>query len=180
MKDRIIEFVTLAAVLSTLTPASLAAQDQIETQLWGNLTLDWIKSNQVALGVAIEPKALISKPPDDPGWASLGVTPSIEYTRASWIDVTGELGVSRTKQSDHVNSTEITPTLGFRFHMLSRLADRYLKEKLPRRRLVLRDYLRLEWRNFHYSDETLNSSSFRLRNRFETLYPFNRPRVSDN
>jgi Protein of unknown function (DUF2490) len=180
MNDRIIESVTLAAALSLLTPASLTAQDQTETQLWGNLTLDRIQNRQVSLGVAIEPKALVSKPVDDPGWASLGVTPSVEYTNLSWLDVTGELGVTRTKQTSNVNSTEITPTLGFRFHILSRLAETYLKEKLPRRRLVLRSYLRFEWRNFYYSDDTQDSSDFRIRNRFESLYPFNRPRVSDN
>jgi len=162
-----------------LSHTSAAAQDT-ETQLWGNLSLDWLRNDQVSLGLAIEPKALISKPPEDPGWASLGATPSIEYTRVSWVDVTGEVGVTRTKQTDHVNSTEITPTLGFRFHILSRLADTYLKEKLPRRRLVLRSYLRFEWRNFSYSDETEDSSDFRIRNRFESLYPFNRPRISDN
>jgi len=163
-----------------LQPTHLTAQDQTQSQLWGNLSLDWIKNKQISFGVAIDPKALISKPTEDPGWASLGVTPSIEYTRVNWMDVTGELGVTRTKQDDHVNSTELTPALGFRFHFLSTLADTYLKEKLPRRRLVLRNYLRLEWRNFYYSDETQDTSGFRLRDRFETLYPFNRPRISDN
>jgi hypothetical protein len=163
-----------------LPTAHLAAQDQTQSQLWGNLSLDWIRNEKVSLGVAIEPKALVSKPPEDPGWASLGVTPSIEYTRGKWIDWVGELGVTRTKQTDKVNSTEITPSVGLRFHVLSNIADTYLKERLPKRRLVLRDLLRLEWRNFYYSDETLDSASFRIRNRFETLYPFNRPRISDN
>lgn len=180
MNDRIIEVVLLGLAFGVFTPMPLAAQDQTETQLWGNVSLERIQNKQVTLGVAIEPKALVSKPQGDPGWASLGLTPSIEYTNLSWIDVTGELGVTRTKQSDHINSTEITPTLGFRFHFLSRLADTYLKEKLPRRRLVLRSYLRLEWRNFYYSDDTLNSSDFRIRNRFESLYPLNRPRISDD
>src|SRR5262245_54627112 len=104
MKDRIIEFALVAVAFAVLTSASMAAQDQAETQLWGNLSLERIQNKQVTIGVAIEPKALVSRPESDPGWASLGVTPSIEYTGASWIDVTGELAVTRTKQSDNINS----------------------------------------------------------------------------
>lgn len=169
----------LVAILVTLMPAHDWAQ-QVDTQLWGNLTIDWIKSQQISLGVAIEPKVLVSKPPEDPGWATLGVTPSIEYSRGTWVDLVGEVGVSRTRQTDKVNSTEITPSIGLRFHVLSNLANDFLKERLPKRRLVLRNLIRLEWRSFSYSDDTPDSSSLRLRNRFEALYPLNRPRVTDN
>jgi hypothetical protein len=180
MNRRIIEFVLLASALVMLRTAYLAAQDQTQSQLWGNLSLDWIKTQRLTLGLAIEPKALVSKPAEDPDWASLGITPSIEFTRGNWMDLVGELGITRTKQTDNVNSTEITPSIGLRFHLLSNIANAYLKERRPKRRFVVRDLLRLEWRNFHYSDETLDSASFRLRNRFEMLYPFNRPRISDN
>jgi len=170
--------VFLAAVV-TLLPAQAMAQ-AAQKELWGSLALDRIASKTISLGVALEPKVLVSKPADDPGWASLGLTPSIELTRGNWLDVVGEVGVTRTKQTDKVNSTEIAPSIGLRFHFLSNLANTYLKERLPKRRLVVRDLLRLEWRHFYYSDDTPDSSSFRLRNRFELLYPFNRPRVTDN
>jgi hypothetical protein len=112
--------------------ASPVTADQPELQLWGNVTLDWIQSHQLTLGVDIEPKVLVSKPSDDPGWATLDVTPSVEYTRGAWFDTVGELLVARTRQTDDLNSTEITPRVGFRFHILSNLENDFLKEKLAR------------------------------------------------
>ncbi len=144
-----------------------AAAGQAETQLWGNVTLDWIKSHRLTFGADIEPKILVSKPPDAPGWATLDVTPSVEYTQGNWFDVVGELLLARTKQTDDLNSTEITPRLGFRFHVLSNVKNDLLKEKLPKRRLVVRNFLRLEWRHLDYSSDTPDSSTFRLRDRVE-------------
>jgi hypothetical protein len=159
---------------------SPVAADQPEFQLWGNVTLDWIQSHQLTLGVDIEPKVLVSKPSDDPGWATLDVTPSVEYTRGAWFDTVGELLVARTRQTDDLNSTEITPRVGFRFHILSNLENDFLKEKLPKRRLVVRDLIRLEWRNLYYSTGKPDSSSVRLRNRVEMSYPMTGRRLTDD
>src|SRR5262245_45722575 len=167
-------------VLAVALSGSTAAAEQPDFQIWGEIMLDWIKSEALTLGLDIEPKVLVSKPADDPGWATLDVTPSIEYSRGNWFDVVGELHTGRTRQTDHQNSTEITPRIGFRFHFLSNIRDEIHKEKRPRHRLVLRDYLRVEWRNLYYSDDTPQSSTVRVRQRIETLFPFNRPSVSDD
>jgi hypothetical protein len=162
--------------------ASPVGADEPEFQLWGNFTLSWIKSHHVTLGVDIEPKVLVSKPADDPRWATLDVTPSLEYTHGNWLDIVSELLVARTKQTDDDNSTEITPRIGFRFHILSNVANDLLKEKLPKHRFVIRDLIRLEWRNLYYSPSsgTPDSSSLRLRNRVEISYPINRRRMTDD
>jgi len=160
--------------------AAPAAAGQAETQIWGDVTLNWIKSRQLTFGADFEPKALVSKPADVPGWATLDVTPSVEYSRGNWFDVVGELLVARTKQTDDLNSTEVTPRLGLRFHILSNLKNDLLKEKLPKRRLVVRDFLRFEWRNLYYSTGEPEQSSFRLRDRVELQYPVNRPRLTDD
>jgi hypothetical protein len=55
-----------------------------------------------------------------------------------------------------------------------------MKERRPRRRLVLRNFMRVEWRNLYYSDDTPSSSTVRYRDRVETLFPLNRPRVTDD
>jgi hypothetical protein len=112
--------------------------------------------------------------------ATLEVTPSLEFSRGKWFDVVGELNLSRTRQTDDLNTTEITPRLGLRFHVLSNLIDTLLKEKRPKRRFVLRNFARIEWRNLYYSDETPQSSTVRLRDRVETLFPINRPRITDD
>src|SRR5262245_60080516 len=100
---------------------STAAAEQPDMQIWGEIMLDWIKSHSITLKLDIEPKVLVSKPSDDPGWATLDVTPSIEYSRGNWFDIVGELLVARTRQTDDLDSTEITPRIGFRFHVLSNL-----------------------------------------------------------
>jgi hypothetical protein len=169
----------ISIVLVVCLPSSVEA-DEPQVQIWGNLTLDGIKSRQLTFGVDIEPKVLVSKPSDDPGWATLDVTPSLEYSRGNWFDMIGETLVARTKQTDDENSTEITPRIGFRFHILSNLENDFLKEKLPKRRLVVRDLIRLEWRNLYYSTDKPNSSSLRLRNRVEMSYPMNRRRLTDD
>jgi hypothetical protein len=153
---------------------------QTDRQIWGEITLDWIRSRTFPVGVDVEPKVLVAKQPDEPKWATLDVTPSAEYTRGKWFDVVGELHLGRTRQSDEQDSTEVTPRIGLRFHLLSNIADELRKERQPKRRLVLRNFVRVEWRTLSYSDGTPSSSTIRYRNRFETEFPFNRPRVTDD
>ena len=160
--------------------APSASADDTSTQLWGNATLNWIVSKQLTLGVDIEPKVLLFSTGDAPGWATLDVTPSIEYTKGNWFDVVGELLTARTHQTDDLNTTEITPRLGFRFHVLSNVADDFFKEKRPKHRFVVRDYLRFEWRNLYYSTDKPDSSTFRARNRLELEFPLNKARMTDD
>ena len=167
----------IAVLLLLIPSASLA---QTDTQFWANFTFDWIKSHRVTSGVNAEPKVLVSAPAGDPGWATLDVTPSLEYSRGQWFDMVTEMLVGWTKQTDDLDSTELTPRIGFRLHLLSNLRQEIVKERRPKRRLVLRDLVRLEWRNLYYSTDKPDSSTVRLRNRFETLWPINQPRITDN
>ena len=128
----------------------------------------------------VEPKVLVSKPADQPGWATLDVTPSVEFSRGNWFDMTGELLVARTRQTDNLTTTEITPRVGVRFHILSNLANEIDKERRSARRYVLRNYARIEWRHLSYSDTTPDSSTGRFRDRIENLFPLNRARVTDD
>src|SRR5262245_51627656 len=177
-RGRRISAVAMAGLLVMLPIQAVA--EQADLQLWGNVTLSWIKSHDFTFGLDVEPKVLVSKPSDVPGWATLEVTPSIEYTRGNWFDVIGELVVARTRQTDDVSSTEIAPRIGFRLHVLSNLANDLLKEKRPKRRLVIRDLFRAEWRNFYYSNDQPDSSSLRVRNRVEVQYPLTRLRTTDD
>lgn len=63
------------------------AAAQTDQQMWGKVTLDWIKSHALTFGVDVEPKVLVSKQPDEPGWATLDVTPKTEYAPAKWFDI---------------------------------------------------------------------------------------------
>jgi len=166
------------AVLLLLIPCTPFAQST--TQLWSEIRFDWIKSREFTYGVNIEPKVLVAAPSGDPGWASLDVTPSLEYSHGEWFDMVGEMSFGRTLQTDDLDSIEFTPRIGLRLHLLSNLRHEIVKERRPKRRLVLRDLLRLEWRNLHYSTDKPGSSTVRLRNRFEAQWPINRPRTTDN
>ena len=167
-----------AVLVALLTPPAAAAQP--DTQLWANVKVSWIKSSHLTFGLDTEPKVLVSAPAGDPGWATLDVTPSVEFSRSRWFDILGDLKLGRTRQTDDLDSTEVTPRVGFRFHILSNVIDAIVKERRPRHRLVLSDLLRLEWRNLYYSTDEPDSSTRRLRNRFDMQFPVTRPRITDD
>jgi hypothetical protein len=167
-----------ASVLIFLT--AVPAQAQPDTQLWAEFKFSWINSRNLTYGLDVEPKVLLSKPDDDPGWATTDLTPSIEYTRGQWFDLLGEFLVGRTRQTDDVSTTEVTPRVGMRFHLLANLRDDLSKEKRPKHRTTLRNLVRLEWRNLFYSTDTPNASTLRLRNRVEFLCALTRPRITDD
>ena len=160
--------------------APLHAGAQADTQIWAKLDFDWIVNHQATIGTEVEPKVLVSAPAGDPGWWTLDLTPSFEYTRGAWLDVVSELLVGRTKQTDDLDSVEVTPRIGLRLHLLSNLRDALEKEKRPKRRVVLRDLARVEWRNLYYSTGKPDSSTVRFRNRVELQWAINRARTSDN
>jgi hypothetical protein len=55
------------------------------------------------------------------------------------------------------------------------------KELPPRRRIVIRDLVRVESRNFFYTGSgSGSSSSVRFRNRLEFQFPLNREKMSDD
>jgi hypothetical protein len=168
---------TVAALLAAVPTASA----QTTTQLWGNLTFDWVKSERLVYELDFEPKALLDKPESDPGWWNLDVTPNLEYSARRWLDLVVETTIGRTKQTDDVDSTEVTPRFGVRFHLFSRAMRFHPLEQAPRRRLVWRDLLRVESRNFFYSSgDVASESTVRLRNRLEFLVPLNTARITDD
>lgn len=169
--------VATGVLVVTLLTTDVAA-DNPDVQLWGEMTLAWVKSHRLTYSADIEPKVLVAKPTGDPEWVTLDVTPAVEFAHGQWLDVIGDLVLGWTKQSNDLNTTEVRPRVGLRFHILSNLRDDVLKERVPRRRLVLRNLLRFEWRNLYYSTDKPDSSSFRIRDRVETLYPLNKAKVT--
>jgi hypothetical protein len=171
------------ATLALIALTSRAAGAQTNLQLWGNLTFDWVRANRVTYSLDFEPKATAVVPEGQPAWRNLDVSPSAEYALRQWLDLNGEVTVGWTKQTDDVTSFEFTPRIALRFHFFSRdlpviVPDRPLRDLPPKRRVVLRDLARVEWRNFFYSGDTPSSSNWRFRNRLEFMFPLNRDRIS--
>jgi hypothetical protein len=164
-----------ALLLVLATPAS----SQTNGQLWGTVTFNWLQSDRLTYELELEPKVLVAAPAGEPGWANLDVTPNIEYALRSWLDGVGELATGYTWQTDDVNSFELSPRIGVRFHLTTRdLPTGPLKrERLPRHRIVVRNLVRFEARNLFYNTGETDSV-VRFRNRLELQVPLNRERVT--
>jgi len=167
-------------LMAVMLPAPIASA-QTTTQLWGNLTFDWVKSDRLVYELDFEPKALVNPAEGEPDWRNLDVTPNAEYSWKRWLDLVGEATIGRTMQTDDVNSTELTPRAGVRFHLFSRTQRFRVLEQAPLRRAVVRDLLRVESRNFFYSGgDSGSDSTVRFRNRLEFLAPLNKARLTDD
>lgn len=158
------------------------ASAQTNLQLWGTFTLDWVKSDRLTYELEVEPKILLSAPEGEPSWASFDVTPNLEYAVEDWLDVIGEVATGYTLQTDDVNSFELSPRAGLRFHLTSRplRTGPFKRERVPRHRLVLRNLLRVEQRNLFYSNDQDTNTVVRIRNRLEFQVPLNTANVSDD
>jgi hypothetical protein len=169
---------TLIVMLLIGAPVASA---QTTTQLWGNLTFDWVKSDRLTYELDFEPKALLSPPEGEADWRNLDVTPNVEYSLKPWLEIVAETTVGRTMQTDDLDSTEVTPRIGVRFHLFSRAQQFRLVEQVPRRRIVVRDLVRVESRNIFYSGgDTESDSTMRFRNRLEAFWPLNTERLTDD
>ena len=172
----------ILALAALALPSSAFAQTNL--QLWGNFTLNWLKSDRLSYELDFEPKVLLVATGDDPAWHSLDVTPNVEYAWKRWLDVIGELATGTTRQSDDVNTFELTPRAGARFHLLSRDVPRVgprLRERPPWHRIVIRDLVRIEGRNlFYFGAGSGSDSTVRFRNRLEFLVPLNKERLTDD
>ena len=113
--------------------------------------------------------------------AEPGPHSQVELSAKPWLDLVAEGVVGVTKQTDDVDSFEVTPRLGVRFHLFSRAQGFHPLERAPRRRWVVRDLFRVESRNIFYGGAgSGTSSTVRLRNRLELLVPLNKERLSDD
>jgi hypothetical protein len=168
-------------VIVVLLMCAPAAAAQSTTQLWGNVTINWVKSERLVYELDFEPKALLDPAEGEPDWRNLDLTPNVEYALRPSLDLVADMTIGRTLQTDAVRSTEVTPRFGVRFHLFSRTQKFRVLEQAPRRRLVVRDLVRVESRNFFYSGgDTESDSTMRFRNRLEFVVPLNRERITDD
>ena len=164
-------------LVSLILGASPAAAGDLETQAWGNFTLGWNHSERVYLELDLEPKVLVQ---GEPGWRNLDITPAIEYYPNSWMDVTGEVTVGTTKQTDDLRTNELTARGGVRLYLFKNMRERFdSKRKLPGRFLVA-TLFRIEQRNFFYSDDTETKHEVRFRVRIEAKAPINHRDLSQD
>src|SRR5262249_43199793 len=124
--------ICITAGFALVMLSSPAAAQETNTQFWSELTAEWIKSHAWTLKVLFEPRTIVSEPADQEGWTRIEFTPSAEYSRWKWVDFTGDLVTAHTSETDDVSTTEITPRLGVRLHLLSTVRDNMSRETRPK------------------------------------------------
>jgi hypothetical protein len=150
---------------ATPTIAQTSGSSGTSTQIWGDTVLDYPHGKDSLFELSIEPKTQVS---GEGSWRSLELTPLVEYYPLHWLDLEGELLVSRTHQSESSNTTEITPRLGFRVNLFSNLREREGPVGALFDRVRLATLIRFEYRNISYSDGSPSSHQWRFRARLES------------
>lgn len=158
-----------------------AAATDPSTQLWANVTLGKMTSRRWYLELDIEPKIQLTRGEE---WRNLDLTPVVEFYPSAWLDLEAEITVGATHQYDGFDAFELTPRIGTRVHLFGKMVARRAStsgvgyERLPLTRLGIATLLRLEWRNFYYSDDTADRHEWRARVRLESKVAINHAKLS--
>ena len=131
-----------------------ADKDDVVTQLWGNLILEYPKEDYL-LEVDVESKVQIQ---GEPRWRNVDVTPLVEFYLNHWFDLTAEATVGFTHQNNDVSTFELTPHIGARLHILSNLREKLKAGMSVFGRFGLANFSRIEHRNFWYTGSDQDSS----------------------
>jgi hypothetical protein len=175
----------LAAFLGALLGAAGAfaqtssSSDGPQTQIWAELVAGKRHGHRWYTQIDLEPKWQVT----GDTWRSLELTPHVELYPADWVDLAAEVLAGNTVQRDGLDTFELTPRVGARFHLLSRLAPYRpdidgLEERLPLTRFGVSTLVRLEWRNLFYSDDTPDKHQWRARVRLEGKLALNRAQLT--
>jgi hypothetical protein len=144
-------------------------------QLWGNVILAYPQSARLYFELDLEPKAQLSG--GEP-WRNIDATPLVEFYPHDLIDLTGEVTVGRTRQSQEEKSWELTPRIGVRLHLFKSIWNEIHPERIALSRLYFANLSRIEFRNLWYSGDRPDSHETRFRNRTELKLAINNPRLS--
>ena len=163
--------------------ASEPTSTDTPAQLWFNVTPGWMKGERWYWELDLEPKWQVSSGEQ---WRNLDVTPLVEYYPADWLDLEAEGTVGRTHQRDGLNTFEITERVGVRIRLFGKVVSHRpgiagLKhERLPLTRVEISTLVRLEQRNFYYSDDSPTEHSWRARMRLESKLALNHRKLSED
>lgn len=154
---------TIVGSLFLFMSFSLSGQD---TQLW----LDWQISYPFGARYLVENtftyQTLLS---GGEKWSTLSISPTFEYTAWPAVDLTSELPIGYTRQTDSKSSFEVSPLVGARIHVTQN------------RRVNFRILPRFQSRNF----QSLETGEWELKGRFrlkaEVWVALNKPNLfNDN
>lgn len=107
-------FLPACLLLLLMGESSSSLYAQQDEQLWLEVQTSYPFANQYLLENTTTYQTLLSK---EGKWRSLAISPTFEYTFSPRLDLLSEIGISYTKQQEAVNSFEIAPMVGGRFHI---------------------------------------------------------------
>jgi hypothetical protein len=113
----------------------------------------------------VGPKVLVS---GAPGWNSVDVSPGIEYSPTSSLDLLAYVPLSQTVQVEGLNTFEMRLSTGFRYTIR------------PRPWLMLRNRTLFEYRSIDFQGSDSAQTSSRFRTRVEARAAINRPDYAAN
>ena len=158
-----------------LVPGDGLCQDETSRQFWADLILGFPQSDKLYLDVGLRTEQQVSG--GDP-YRSYLARPLAAYYPGLWVDLIGDFMFKYTSQSDGLNTFELRPRVGVRLHLLANFRERRGFERIPTSKFYIGTLLRLEWRNFKYSDERPDESETRFRIRIETKIALNHSRLN--
>jgi hypothetical protein len=135
-----------------------------DSQGWANLILGHFPAPKVYHELDIEAKILLSS---GQTWRNIDATNLIEYYPNSWVDLTGEVTLGTTLQTDDLRSNELTFRAGIRTYFAKHLRSHLGRERIPLRRISFASLHRIERRTFWYSNDHPTETSYRARVRLE-------------
>ena len=157
-QDRVCTLLILFVIASPVF-----SQDQQTVQVWldydptypmGRTTFDLEITMHVAFGAA--------------RWGELGLTPNWEFAATNWLDLSGGMGLTYTRQIEDFDSFEINPYVEIKPYWYTKHGVRGVK---------LANYLRYDYRaQYVFATEERKNSS-RLRDRVQVVIPLNKASV---
>jgi hypothetical protein len=110
-------------VLSSFGYSSIQAQPQ--QQLWLDFQTSYPFANRYLVENTASYQTLLSQ---EGKWRSVAISPTFEYVLFTRLELTSEFGIAYTTQQEGVNTLELAPMVGGRFHITQnkRIDTRFL------------------------------------------------------
>lgn len=108
-----------------ISSCAIGSYAQRNEQLWLDFQVSYPFGNRYLLENTTSYQTLLSK---EGKWRNLSIGPTFEYTLFSWLDLVSEVPLGFTLQTEGVNTWEISPLVGGRFHITQngRISTRFL------------------------------------------------------
>lgn len=142
--------------------ASFSGRAQTDTQLWLEWQVSYPFGNRYLLENTFAYQTLLR---GSEKWSTISISPTFEYVLLPAVELTSEIPIGYTRQTDSKSSFEVSPIVGARFHLTQN------------RRINTRILTRFQSRNF----QSLETGEWEFKGRFrlkgEAWITINKPNL---